>query len=278
MSDVLLVTTTNLASNRSHELARLIASVEEFRAQNPACEVKLSILFQNALGLTEPRMPDWVTSTAIDGLVPLSKARNILLATLDLPTESTTKSIVAFPDDDAWYPRGALEALRDAIVGKPGVDFAFCRYGSDASSPEAHVRARRAMLQTAISYASSNTMVLRASLAAQLGGFAEDLGLGTPAVSGEDTDYAIRAWHAAREVVFFDARLIGHRDNSPAIKRRYFQGSLDAISRNSHRSAQARVALVRKRMIGLLRSVSQGRSVDLEKGPSARGRSAANVD
>lgn len=255
MSDVFLVTTTNLASGRSHELERFIVSVEEFRADQPDCHVRSSILFQNAAYRAVPSMPDWVTVHSIDGLVPLSRARNILLATLDLPTDSATTAIVAFPDDDAWYPRGSLQRLRGAIAYTSDVDFALCRYGSDAGSPAPGLRAQRAMLQTSISYGSSNTIVLRASLAAKLGGFADDLGLGTPAGSGEDTDYAIRAWHAARKAVFFDACLIGHRDNSAAMKRRYFKGSLEAIARNAHLSRQARIAHLRKRMIGFVRSV-----------------------
>ncbi|WP_033927464.1 glycosyltransferase family 2 protein [Sphingomonas sp. 35-24ZXX] len=255
MSDVFLVTTTNLASGRSDELERFIASVEQFRADQPDCQVRSAILFQNAASLPVPPMPDWVTVHKIDGLVSLSKARNILLATFDLPSDNATTAIVAFPDDDAWYPRGSLQRLRSAIVDTPDVDFALCRYGSDASSPTPDLRAQPAMLQTSISYGSSNTIVLRASLAAKLSGFADDLGLGTLAGSGEDTDYAIRAWHAARKTVFFNARLIGHRDNSAAMKRRYFKGSLDAIARNAHLSGQARIAHLRKRMIGFIRTL-----------------------
>ena len=255
MIDVFLVTTTNLASGRAHELERLIASIERFRADQPDCRVQSSILFQNAANVTAPPMPNWVIVHTIDDLVPLSIARNILLGTLDLPTDVATTAIVAFPDDDAWYPLGSLQRLRSAIVETPDVDFAFCRYGSDAASPAPGLQARHARLQTSISYGSSNTIILRASLAAKLGGFAEDLGLGTAAGSVEDTDYAIRAWHAARKAIFFDARLIGHRDNSAAMKRRYFKGSLDAIARNSHLSRQAQIALLRKRMVGLVRSV-----------------------
>lgn len=65
-------------------------------------------------------------------------------------------------------------------------------------------------------------MFLRASLAAQLGHFDETLGLGTPAGSGEDTDYAMRAWHMARRTLYYDAPLIGHRDKDMAGRTRYY--------------------------------------------------------
>ncbi|MBP0650267.1 hypothetical protein J8J40_24785, partial [Mycobacterium tuberculosis] len=97
-----------MAGRRSDALLRLIASVEAFRAARPYCRVQLHLLLQRADADAAAALPDWIDARAIPDRVSLSRARNLLLdrvaaATLD------TEALVAFPDDDAWYPAGLLE-------------------------------------------------------------------------------------------------------------------------------------------------------------------------
>lgn len=248
---IYLFSTTDLASGRHDALHRMVRSVAQARDERPARVIRLLLLLQNAADHPAPDLPDWVEVHTVPGLVPLSTARNILLQRVDLPRDPATASVVAFPDDDAWYPARSLHCMTDLIALDAAVDFAVCRSGTAAHSPRIDTRDQRMRLQQAISYGSSNTIFVRASLASRLGLFDEQLGLGTPAVAGEDTDYAIRAWHDARRARFVDAALVGHRDNDPLLKRRYYSGALQAIRKHRSRSIAARVAFFRKQLIGL---------------------------
>lgn len=250
-ADIYLFSTTNLASGRHDALYRMVRSVAHARDERPARVSRLLLLLQNAADHSAPDLPDWVEVHTVPRLMPLSAARNNLLRRVELPSDMGDSAVIAFPDDDAWYPAGSLHFMADLIALDAEVDFAVCRSGTAARSPDADTCDRRMRLQQAISYGSSNTIFVRASLAVQLGAFDEQLGLGTPAVAGEDTDYAIRAWHDARRARFVDAALVGHRDNDPLLKRRYFSGALQAIRKHRSRSFAAEVAFVRKQLIGL---------------------------
>ncbi|WP_019515192.1 glycosyltransferase family 2 protein [Sphingomonas sp. Mn802worker] len=250
-TDIYLFSTTNVASGRHDELQRMVRSVDAAREERPDCSIRLLVLLQNARDHAAPDLPGWVEVHTILGLVPLSTARNMLLARVDLPRAATTRAVVAFPDDDAWYLPGTLHFMTDLIARHENVDFVVCRSGTQARSPGPDTDARPMRLQQAISHGSSNTIFVHASVAARLESFDEQLGLGTPAVAGEDTDYAIRAWHEARRSLFVDAALVGHRDNDPALKKRYHQGALQAIRKHRSRSPAAKIALARKHLVGL---------------------------
>ena len=194
---------------------------------------------------------------ACDALIPLSAARNRLLSRLDLERAGPA-DVVAFPDDDAWYADGALDRMRRLIADDDAVGLAFCRFGSRTAELDEAPPPRDAGLQSVLSHASSATIFLRASLAARIGRFDEGLGLGTPAVSGEDTDYAMRAWRAAARSVFVDAALVGHEDSVAATRHRYYAGGLRAIALNAGDSPAGVSALARKLAIGAL-YVASGR-------------------
>lgn len=252
-TDIFLFSTTDLASGRGEAMQRMVASVGRARQDRPQCRIRLLILFQNTAIAAIPEMPDWVEVHTSPTRIPLSMARNRLLDSVVLPATAETSAVVAFPDDDAWYPDGSLHFMRDQVAEQGEVDLAFCRYGAAPIAPPTGLTGRLARLQQVLSHGSSITMFLRASLAAQLGHFDETLGLGTPAGSGEDTDYAMRAWHMARRTLYYDAPLIGHRDKDMAGRTRYYPGSLAAISRNRHLSPSARLAHLRKLAVGVIR-------------------------
>ncbi len=247
-----LVTTIDATAGREGDLRRLMASVAQFLADRPHIAIRHRLLVQRcddpAAYALQIGAPEWMSVGATAGQVSLSAARNILLAPLLADEALDEAALVAFPDDDAWYADGTLAHIVDRFDADPALDLWFCRYNSrPVSVPEAEIRPS---LQTAISYASSNTIVLRGALLRGIGGFDEGLGLGTPARSGEDTDFAMRAYLAAREVQFAPAALIGHRDFDPAIRARYYAGSLAAIAKHARRSPAAVVALARKLAVG----------------------------
>lgn len=258
MRSFLLITTADLlAEGRRQALDRLFSSVESYRGVDGALAVRMKLLLQRsseaeAAAIAE-RHP-WVEVEAIPGRVSLSAARNILLTAADLKSRSAEDleaTVVAFPDDDAWYAPGSMRAIAEAFATRSGLDFLFCRYGPEPECPAAP-QLREPQLQTVISFASSNTLFLRGSTAAGLGGFDETLGVGGIVPGGEDTEYAIRAFYAARRRGYVDHRLVGHRAVDVRLKTRYYPGSLLAIARHAPKSLAGRLSLVRKLAVGLM--------------------------
>lgn len=249
--EVVLVTTTGLKSARIDELGRLFDSVDSSRSR-AAFPFRHVLLLQQCddreAGARAIGAPDWLDLSVIDRQIPLSEARNRLLDTL-LAAGVDDDAVVLFPDDDAWYPDGTLDHILTSFAADPTLDLWFCRYGSQARFDPAAV-ARPPRWQQILSYASSNTTVLRGRTLKAIGGFDETLGLGTPAKSGEDTDFALRAHLAARKTLFVDARMIGHRDFTSDVRAKYYAGSLLAIARHARHSGAGVVALLRKLGVG----------------------------
>lgn len=249
-----LFSTSDFGSGRSEHLKRMIASVDAFVQAHPQSPVKLYLLMQNcdAAAAEEARatLPGWVEALAIDGRVSLSAARNRLIAHSGLTkTSRPGDSICAFPDDDCWYPADFMAMLKKQFVQDPQLGFWFCRY---SSSPEAagNVAPVAPSLQQVIARASSNTIFLRGETFCALAPFDEDLGVGAKLNGGEDTEYAIRAYYAAKKVLFVDRPLVGHRDPDPALRPKYFPGTSRAIGRHWLKSPAGAVAFIRKMLVG----------------------------
>lgn len=244
---VVMFSTCDMQGARSDELQRMIRSVEAVRQKPHQPAIILHLLLQRAAEVPG-FIPDWVCVQTIPGRVSLSKARNMLIARA-LQDGLDDQAVVTFPDDDAWYPAGVLEHILSRFAAEPMLDLWFCRYGLVPALDPA-VAERAATLQTVLSYASSNTIVIRGQLLKQLGSFDENLGVGTAAGGGEDTEFASRAYHGARHTRFLDVKAIGHREIDRRIKVRYYAGSLQAIAQNRRLSREAAVALARKLLVG----------------------------
>lgn len=250
---IILVTTADAQSGREAAVAKLFASVERVRQQRPDLAIFHHLLIQRASdrasAAAQFSVPEHVALSLDAKQLPLSVARNKMLDTI-LADRIVDDALVAFPDDDAWYPDGVLEHIHDQFAADPALDLWFCRYGSQASLPRG-VAEQAPSLQNLLSFASSNTTVLRGAILRRIGGFDEDLGLGTPARSGEDTEFAMRAFLAARKAAFLPAHVVGHRDFSRAVRARYYAGSLVAIARHAGQSVRGVGALMRKLAVGL---------------------------
>jgi glycosyltransferase involved in cell wall biosynthesis len=139
--------------------------------------------------LAESQIHAWITHLRCE--VGLSRARNLGLV-------AATGDIIAFPDDDCWYPPGLLarvisefhrHPLVDGLTGRSedgrgrasGGSFSRCQGRVDVSN----------VWKKGISY----TIFLRSLVCATVGSFDEELGVGaqTPFGSGEETDYLVRA-------------------------------------------------------------------------------------
>lgn len=249
--EILFITTTDAGGGRASDLTRLLSSIETSLAGR---SWRMLLLVQRAApgnGL-DLAVPVSVQVETIPHRISLSQARNMLLnlaRELDLLSRST---LVAFPDDDCWYPEGALERVLNLFRIDQGLDFWFCGY---ASAPVAPLRAlsmdtRPPSVFNVAAKASSNTIFLRSRIVERIGGFDEELGVGTANNGGEDTDYALRAFAKTRKSRFVDQPLIGHRDHDPHLRAHYFRGSLIAIARHTARRPASIVLLVRKLLVG----------------------------
>lgn len=245
---IVLITTTDLQTLRPDELSRLAASVAAQRAERPDIRIHHLLLVQRSPADGAYRLP--FTPQPHDFVLPtpdrlsLSAARNRLLAEARRQDLLAGAAIVAFPDDDAWYPPRFLSLLHDRFGAMPALDFWFCRY---ASVPAALGDAvgRTASLGDVLRRASSNTMVLRGSLVAVLPPFDERLGVGAALPGGEDTEYALAAWSRARETEFLDEPCVGHRDFTPALRAKYFGPALAAILSHALHPAPGKANAIR---------------------------------
>jgi hypothetical protein len=263
MMDVLLISTTDLQGGRTEVRDRMVKHLVDSETKVSGHGLHLSFLWQNcpadALPQLAAAMPSFAVNIGIPGRVSLSSARNILLRRLTAERAITPDSVVAFPDDDCWYPPGFLEYVMGCFESDPALDFWFCRYSSHPVQSELsaskQIFAKPAQV---VRNASSNTIFVRGRVAMSVGEFDEALGVGTPLGGAEDLDYALRAFRVARTVRFVDAPLVGHRDKNSQLRDRYYCSGLVVLARHARYGAMK--PLLRKIAVGcylmLLRRIS----------------------
>lgn len=196
---------------RTEKLSRLLASLaaQSFR------DFELVVVDQNAPGVLAPLLDPWRDRIAIVHIFSargLSRARNAGLSACRAP-------LVAFPDDDCWWPvdlAGRLVALFGAypdiglFTGRTqdgqGLDSLGLFLGEDADLSKANIWW----------IGNSNSLFVRADIARRIAGFDEDLGVGasTPFKSGEETDFVLRAL-ASGAKGRYRRDLIVHHDQAP---------------------------------------------------------------
>lgn len=230
---MLLLTTSMFEGQPSAALRKMLAGIGQ--AVEAGLAVRLLLLLQKTTDADARSAHDWpgfVTLLTRPDMMSLSSARNILLAEARQLALLDQASVVAFPDDDSWYPSGFPQQLETTFAERPELDFAFSRYASSAA-PVQNPPQRPAVASDVVQNASSNTIFLRGSLAASIGDFDPALGVGTPNNGGEDLEYGLRAYRAARQSLFFDAALVGHRDKNSGLRAKYYRGSLMSLRRHS---------------------------------------------
>ncbi len=137
----------------------------------------------------------------------LSRARNVGL-------RAARGDIVAFPDDDCWYPPQVISHVKQLFTnGALGIATGRT---VDADGRESNGRflPRSAMVNRMNVWlcGNSNAVFARTPIARQLGGFDESLGVGagTEYGSGEETDFLLRALAQGAKVEFFFDLLVHH--------------------------------------------------------------------
>lgn len=250
--DLVLLSTTDFLGGRHDELMRMLDSVRSFADAHPKRRLSLYLLLQRCsekeLETATGWLPSFVVASRSDERVPLSRARNMLLDASASALGPDT--IVAFPDDDCWYPVGTLDAIYTAMTSQADLDFWFCRYSSSPVTSNGF-NAIKPTFQNVVSRASSNTIIVRGRTVGLSGPFDEDLGVGAKINGGEDTDYAIRCYHHARRSLFLDEAVVGHRDPDRKFRVRYYAGALRAIAKNVRPKPAEVAVLLRKVLVGV---------------------------
>lgn len=110
---LLLMTTTDMHSDRRRDLDRMIASVAN--GIPSGCPVHHLLLLQRA---TEEQraelagaMPYPATILATPDRISLSAARNLMLDYAREHSLLDAATLVGYPDDDCWYPESFLSRL-----------------------------------------------------------------------------------------------------------------------------------------------------------------------
>jgi glycosyltransferase involved in cell wall biosynthesis len=117
----------------------------------------------------------------------LSLARNVGL-------KCANGNVIAFPDDDCWYPPDLLERVARIFVERPELDGATGR-PIDSSFSRFHKISGPINKLNVFLRCSSFTIFLRRSVVDIVGEFDEGLGLGSRSgkIAAEESDYLIRA-------------------------------------------------------------------------------------
>jgi len=201
---------------RINELDRLLSSLE---AQSFK-EFRLIVIDQNDDGRCAEvlgRHTQTLSILQLSSLPGLSRARNVGLRHI-------AADLVAFPDDDCWYPPDLLERVVGELAAHR--DFAGISVQStDRNGRPSNMRwdhdggriDRLNIWKRAISY----SFFLRRSVVDAVGDFAEELGAGsgTEWGSGEETDYLLRAIEAGFALQYEPALVVHHESPRPDFTR-----------------------------------------------------------
>lgn len=250
---LLLLTTVSSDPTRLALCERLIASINA--QSSPDLEVKHLLLIQDLpgdnVGGRIAGEHDWIRVHRSSQRLSLSKARNILLELARNEGDLQVADVVAFPDDDAWYPSPFLAGLSRLFSGSTQPDIFVCRYSTAPEPSDGDMgAAENPSLLQFVKSASSNTMFISGNIVRQLDPFDEALGVGTALAGAEDLDYALRARLKARIVSASPMALVGHRNKSVSLKAKYYSADLLVLMRYAKDWSHV-VLFCRKLMVGL---------------------------
>lgn len=138
----------------------------------------------------------------------LSRSRNVGL-------EAATGNIIAFPDDDCWYPADVLDHVRSWFVTHPG--YSVLTVGANdrdgISSGNRWIRSECDITPVnSFRTTFSSTIFIRRTQAFEGAQFNPSLGVGsgTQFVCGEETDYVLRILKKGERGFFTRKWAIGH--------------------------------------------------------------------
>ena len=188
---------------RTDCIYRLIESKLEAQTQG---DFELIIVDQNlpgALDAIVAKAREKLSVQYLRSAPGLSRARNVGL-------KHCRGAIVAFPDDDCWYPPNLIEQVTALFGARP--DTAIITYvipsTFDADGQESNGKflpASQDVNRSNVWYCgNSNGIFVRHDVIRQIGGFNETLGVGsgTRFGAGEETDFLLRALAANAKITY----------------------------------------------------------------------------
>jgi glycosyltransferase involved in cell wall biosynthesis len=222
-----------------------VTEVERFMAAlaAQACpDLDLIVVDQNEDDRLEPVLAPYHQSLAIKRLRSprgLSRARNVGI-------KFATGDVIAFPDDDCWYPSGLLSRVESLLEGHPDWDGVTGRSEDGQGSASAgrfDPKSGAVDLVNVWGRGISYTIFLRRRVVERVGEFDETLGVGagTPYGSGEETDYLIRAVRAGFTLQYSPTLVVYHPDPTQGYDARvlrrgrsYGQGMGRVLAKHSY--------------------------------------------
>lgn len=236
---------------RTQELERLLLSLARQKMMN----FEVLIIDQNQdrrvrYLLDHRRLPFpclWLRSSK-----GLSRARNLGLL-------HATGEILAFPDDDCWYPDEILDQV-STWFDENEYDFLLCSARDERMQPSSArwpkssgPVGRESILGACISFG----LFVRRAEANRIGPFDENLGLGSSGHygSGEDTDYGLRLLSIGKRGWYEQNFFIHHPNRDPrlaplGIRRAFLYGSGYGHLLRKHRYPSIQVMRLCLRALG----------------------------
>lgn len=196
--------------HRVQEVERLLQSLQNQTYK----DFEVILVDQNLDGRLDALVKQFSSSLCImhlQSLLGLSIARNYGL-------QNINGEIVAFPDDDCWYPDDLLACIHSFLISHPLSDGLTCiSKDADKVISSGRFRAKDCLVtkanvwNTAISY----TIFLRTRVIKTVGNFDIGIGVGSGTMygAGEETDYLIRAI-SFNFNINFTSRLFAYHPNS----------------------------------------------------------------
>lgn len=251
---VVLFTTTDMQSGRDADFWTMVRSVE--RNIGPGMVLKHYVLLQRSSEAQCREVAGGFSYDASviwrDDRVSLSAARNQMLELALKDDAFGADGIVAFPDDDCWYPANLLAGMTGLFIENPDVTLAICRISLSPVETPVPLPFAEANFAAIVRRSTSNSIFVRTATAAAVKGFDPALGLGTPNQGGEDTDFALRAALLGKRNAFIDRQLVGHKESDLESVAKYYRGGLYVIARFARQHLMLTYELARKVLIGVV--------------------------
>lgn len=198
---------------RTGEVTRFLQSLA---AQELVRDCELIVVDQNPDDRLVPILDAFRDRIEIQHLrseAGLSRARNVGLRHI-------TGDIVAFPDDDCWYPPQLLTRVRDTFSQQASMDVLTGRFTDENGRSEGRWLTttqwltRYSVWRGAISF----SIFAKRAVVDGIHGFDERLGVGagTPWGAGEETDFLLRAMASGARVRYDIDLCLGHPTKTQA--------------------------------------------------------------
>lgn len=250
---LILFSTTDMRGPRRADFTRLLDSLERNAKGGQA--LRSYILLQNCphaqLAMLQTKAPACCRLTAIESRCSVSVARNLLIAAALECEPFGADDIVGFPDDDCWLPDHFAGSLANVFAELEDLDVLICKV---AGKPDLRAFAAREIVPAStrqiVRVTTSNSMFFRGPVFVRVGRFDPALGVGTPNGGGEDTDYVIRAFLAARRAGIIDRPVVAHPEPDQDSAAKYYRGALIVLARHAGGSPALMREFLRKLLVG----------------------------